>query len=403
MACPPGSVLNPRSYKCVQASGRVARGLLQEGVIADANIGYAGFAPYYQRVKQTRKAQKQKQPVGFPAAFAPYYGAEKAAKPIAQPATQCAPGMTRNPRSGRCIAVGGKTYKRLYVPAPAPGPVYAPVYAPAYVPAYAPPAYAPPPAPAIKQPPRRTTSDEPARLPVGTATVIPLADRQTMLDWTNANCINTRDAVTGRDFKAQDASTLQEVIRLHNRTCVLATGMNDRIYAQHTAGQVATLPDGSAHMTLDDFTALRAAMRRRNPAYKIPGRKHQPPPANWQLYISSDNRSGPDFASVFYVDVTRGRRTMSGVEFPVDAIMLDMGFIPVSTAVPGGLCSPTTLVGIMKKVSEDNKLLTPVAGGWKPVAGFPFSKKYWGADDKERRDRLSRLCRELANIQVRPF
>ena len=225
-----------------------------------------------------------------------------------------------------------------------------------------------------------------------------------MADWANTNCINSRDPITGRDFKTLDSTALQELIRLHNRTCALATGLNDRVYAQHMAGQVATLPDGSAHMTLDDFTALRAAMRRRNPAYKIPGRKHRPPPANWQLYVSSDSRSGPDFASVMYIDVSKARRTASGssIEFPTEAVMVDLGFIPTAV-LPGGLCSMNTIVNALKALDESHRLLTPVAGGWKPVSGFPFSKRYWGANDRIRQERVSRLCRELVNIQARPF
>ena len=395
-ACPPGTILNPRTYRCVTGAGRVARRLAAAGEIAEAEVGYAAaLAPYYAPVRRTRRAPRQEAPVPLasyyapakPAPLAPYYAPAKPSpyyapvppKPVLlappPPLVSCGPGQQRNPQTGRCIRVGGRTYKRIQAPVP---------------PAPAPPA------------PRRATSDAP--LPVGTATTVPLADRKTMADWANTNCINSRDPITGRDFKTLDSTALQELIRLHNRTCALATGLNDRVYAQHMAGQVATLPDGSAHMTLDDFTALRAAMRRRNPAYKIPGRKHRPPPANWQLYVSSDSRSGPDFASVMYIDVTKARRTASGssIEFPTEAVMVDLGFIPTAV-LPGGLCSMNTIVNALKALDESHRLLTPVAGGWKPVSGFPFSKRYWGANDRIRQERVSRLCRELVNIQARPF
>jgi hypothetical protein len=42
----------------------------------------------------------------------------------------------------------------------------------------------------------------------------------------------------------------------------------------------------------------------------------------------------------------------------------------------------------------------PVAGGWKPVGGFPFTKKYW---ETERAAKFSRLCRELTKALTTPF
>jgi hypothetical protein len=152
-------------------------------------------------------------------------------------------------------------------------------------------------------------------------------------------------------------------------------------------------------MTLDDFKALRDAIRRREPGYKIPGRKHQPPPPEWRLYVAADNRSGPDFVSVMYVDVTRGRPSRTGIDFPVDAVRVDMGFLPV-TNLAGALCDPQTLVDLMQRLDAANRLLVPVAGGWKPVTGFPFTKKYWETD---RNAKFGRLCRDLARALTQPF
>jgi len=152
-------------------------------------------------------------------------------------------------------------------------------------------------------------------------------------------------------------------------------------------------------MTLDDFTALRNSMRRRNPKYKIPGRKHQPPPPNWKLYVASDNRSGPDFASVMFVDVTKVVQTAAGVQYPVESVVLDLGFIPLT--ITGALCSPRTIVDLLQQLTAANRLLTPVAGGWKPVAGFPFRRSYWSAPDAT--ERLNRLCRDLTKALANPM
>jgi hypothetical protein len=156
--------------------------------------------------------------------------------------------------------------------------------------------------------------------------------------------------------------------------------------------------DPSTALTLDDFNALRSSMRRRDPTYKLPGRTHQPPPANWQLYVASDNRSGPDFASVLIIDVTKARATPSGYEYPAESVMLDLGFIP--TVVPAGsLCQPQLLVDLLDRLSKANKLLQPVAGGWHPIM-TPRSKSYWSTDTKEK---VGRLCRDLTRAYASPL
>jgi hypothetical protein len=221
-----------------------------------------------------------------------------------------------------------------------------------------------------------------------------------MLAWLTDNCSNDRDPLTGQRFLTAHPEYLQQAIRLHERTCTTGPALNAKVTAEHRAGDIATIPgDPSTHMTLDDFKALRAAMRRRDPAYKIPARRHQPPPENWQLYVASDNRSGPEYASIMFLDVSKAEQTPEGIEYPMTAVRMDLGFIPV-IETPGASCSTQTLVDLIKHVNEKNRLVSPVAGGWKPNAGFPFKKGYW---EHDRAAKLSRLCRELAIVSTRPF
>jgi len=166
----------------------------------------------------------------------------------------------------------------------------------------------------------------------------------------------------------------------------MAAPLDAKIAAEHKAGVVATVPgDPHTHLTLADFDALRDSMRRRNPSYKIPARKHQPPPPTWQLYIASDNRSGPEFASVLFVDVTKGIHGPLGVEYPADSVKVDLGFIPLG----GETCSPQMVVDLLLRLTASQRLLVPVAGGWKPIAGFPFAKKDWT------KGRWEKLCADL--------
>jgi hypothetical protein len=201
-------------------------------------------------------------------------------------------------------------------------------------------------------------------------------------------------------FATANLETLQTLMRTHDGHCTLAPALNRHIHTAHRAGKVAALPaDPSTHMTLDDFKALRETMRRQDPAYKIPGRRRQPPPPSWQLYIASDRRSGPEFASVMYVDTTKGRRSQYGMEYPPDSVRIDLGFIPVSVSADA-ICSPKTVSEIIAHLADMNKLLIPVAGGWKPVAGFPFKKSYW---EQDRAARLGRLCQDMAKVLASPL
>ena len=128
-------------------------------------------------------------------------------------------------------------------------------------------------------------------------------------------------------------------------------------------------------------------------------RVNTPPPAAWSLYVASDTRSGPEFASVLDVDTTKIRRTAEGLEIPTPAVTVDMGFLPLELP-PGTVCNTQTVVGLLERLDKDNKLLTPVAGGWKPTGGFPFTKKYWAED---RAGRIRRLCKELARHLAAPI
>lgn len=365
MNCPPGTVLNPRTLRCIKASSKTAKNLVRRGNITAVEVQYAqAFGPAQVARRQTQK---------------------RAAVPQLQlaPVLQaCPPGTQRNPATGKCVKIGGRVFKKLFAAPVAPAAPPAPVVA----------------TPVVAAPVRQLTEVPPA-LPVGTASVAPLGDKTTILAWAAGNCTNAIDPITKESFAATDAIALQQMIRLHNRTCALAPYLHTAVASQHKTGRVATLPDDpTTHMTLDDFKALRDAMRRTNPAYKIPARKHQPPPAEWKLYIASDNRSGVDYVSVLFVDITKARATPTGYEYPVDSVRLDLGFIPVEVA--GAICSPTMIIELIQRLTEANRLLMPVAGGWKPVGGFPFTKKYW---ETERAAKFSRLCRELTKALTTPF
>jgi hypothetical protein len=134
-------------------------------------------------------------------------------------------------------------------------------------------------------------------------------------------------------------------------------------------------------------------MRRRNPAYKIPQRRHAPPPPEWQLVISRGG--GSDFVRAAYVDVTRGIPGPAGVEYPADAYRVDLGFLPAH-APSGAQCSSQMVQDLLMRLARSNRLLVPVAGGWKPPAGLPFPKSHW--QHPNRAERFTRLCKDLAKL-----
>jgi hypothetical protein len=243
---------------------------------------------------------------------------------------------------------------------------------------------------------RRATSEPSNVIPMGTAKSAPLADRQTVGAWIGQNCKNQHDLLTRESFDRLPTQSLQEVVRLHNRTCVQAGHLDRYVALEHKKGSLAAIPNTNEPMTQDDFRALRDTMRRTNPGYKIPGRRHMPPPPGWKLYVASDHRSGSAFASVLYIDINQVRQ--QGV-IPTEAVRADLGFIPLQ--VPGATCSPQMIVDMISHLSQANRLLEPVAGGWKPIAGFPFKKSHWTGP--EAATRLNRLCRDLTHAVSSPI
>jgi hypothetical protein len=403
--CPPGSFRNPISSRCVKLTGRRARELYDGGYVDYGAMAAAAVQQQqpYRPVQARAETRRQQRPIDIAAAFGgrgsissnntrrrqqqqPFEVAplRQPAAPRIDPRAQPCPStrQVRNPITGRCVVVGGRAFKQAGI---------APVLAP--------------PIPHLRalkpaEAARRTESGDRPDLPLHAAAVAPLADRATILGWATGNCKEQRDAITGIPFRNMDAENLQQLVRLHTRACTLAAPLNAKVAAEHRDGKIATIPgQPDTQMVLPDFKALRDAMRRTNPAYKLPGRRHQPPPPTWKLYVSRDARSGPDYMTVMYVDSTKGRATPTGMEYPPEAVRVDLGFIPTKQ-VTGALCEPALIVETLQRLGDANRLLEPVAGGWKPVAGFPFTKQYW---TRETATRLSNLCRLLIRALTSPI
>jgi hypothetical protein len=314
----------------------VGRNLYSRGYVQPAELQYAaaavpyGYAPWRKNPQRpTLTRQTRKGP------------------------NVCASGYERNQITGRCIRVDGPTYRKLNP---------------------------------------RILSESSGILPLGKAGVAPLADKSTILAWSNRNCKYKNDLLTGSVFANETPEKLQSLVRLHDGSCVTASALNEHVKDQHKTGKIATLPHAKdTHMTLDDFKALREIMRRTVPGYKIPARAHQPPPTEWQLYAASDQRSGPEFISILFVDVTKARSTASGIEYPLESIRSDLGFLPITSSLQ-------TFLALLQRLASLNRLLTPVPGGWSPLHGFPYSKNYWSIDRTKRLKKLYDIL--LASISL---
>lgn len=365
--------MNKRTLRCVLPTGRVGRELYAEGDVRNAEIKYAlNLAPYRMPRKTRRNIYQPRLHTQNPYHI-PFQVTQRVQPPYQIPLYQrpiptlfpqrqtrkaCPPGYERNEQTQRCIKIGAGTYKKLHPPAPAP--------------------YVSP----------MTNSD---RLAVGLSGPAPMEDKESILQWVNKNCKFYKDSITGKTIEDYDLASLQNLVRIHDGSCTLASKLNDRIVEQHKANKVATLPYTNAHMTLGDFKAVKEAMRRTVPGYKIPARRHIPPPPTWKLYIASDNRSGPDFISVLYYDVVKSRSTATGVEYPLEGIRVDLGFLPVIPSIQ-------TLLDLIQKASQANKLLNPVAGGWEPAYGFPYAKSYWSADQSTKIQKLYKALSESPGL-----
>lgn len=330
MECPPGKVRNPLTGRCVRDVGYVR---------SFANL----FAP-----QQTRRRSR-----------------------VAAVEQPCPPGTRRNPTTRRCLKAGSRIYRKLfpeeYPVAPLPPPI------------------------ALQRREELILSEPSLSVPKGYGDIAPLADRATIYDWIRANCRNRHDPLTRRAFAAEDTVALRDLVRLHNRTCAFVRPLNQKVAGDRARGQLATIPGTPELMNEADYDALRAGMRRHDPNYKIPKHRHAPPPANWQLYVASDERSGPDFATVAYVDVTKAYISAQGPVYPPQSVRIDLGVIPL-VEIPG-ICSAQDRVNLIARLAAANRLVTPTASGWKPVAGMPFTRDYWY---RQSVSKLSAFCTQLS-------
>lgn len=400
MACPPGYILNPHTLRCIHSRGRIAQELVKAGDIDAGELRFNGVPTRYRRRRQTMRFPQQNQyqypyePAAAAQRPALLYDPMAAAQPYqwggpAPVRPLCPPGTQENPATGRCIRVGGRTFKRVYGDAAA-----IPKLAPFQPPVARPPP-PPPPAPMGRVPTERVFIPPAAPATVTTAKPAPQGDRRSVLTWAATNCRNSTDPLTRIPFTAASADSLQELLRLHDGTCTFATPLNNQVMQKYKIGQIPPIP-GSADrtpMTLEDFTALRDTMRRHNPAYKLPAHRHTPPPPEWRLYAASDAQSGPDYLTVGFVDTTKSRRTQYGIQYPPDAFRVQMGFLPVVAPRIAG-CTIQDVISLLRRLADANKLLVPTAGGWRPIAGFPFTKADW--EGSYRAQRLGRLCKDLA-------
>jgi hypothetical protein len=378
MQCPPGKIINPKTRRCVRTNGKIALGLLEEGYIRNVDLYDAVLRPVALRPVAPRPVAPRPvalrpvalRPVALhqatprQIAFGPAVPIQMAPRPVApvqmapRPAIQsiCPPGMIRSPYTRRCIKIGGPAYKKIYVEAP-------------YV----------------------SETEPKFANPLGVSAPVPMAEKSEILKWLAENCKYTTDILTGRRFADDSTANLQSLVRLHDGVCVSAPSLHTEIAKQHKLGIIAALPyDRKTHVTLGDFKVLREVMRRTVPGYKIPPRAHQPPPSDWKLYVASDKNSGPDFVSVLYVDVTKAVRTMWGVEYPPESIRVDLGVLPITGNIH-------TFTVLLQRLDEMNRLLTPIAGGWKPLKGFPHKKSYWANNQTEKLKRLYNTMLESMN------
>lgn len=338
MQCPPGLILNPKTLRCVRVTGKVGRGLYNDGYVRNAEVQAAVQAVPFGYQPRNRNRFTMRKP-GFLLRREPKLAIPK----------PCPPGTTRSLQTRKCIKLGGKAYKKVYSFHEQNPPVSEPKIA----------------------------------IPLGLSGAAPMSDKTTIVDWTTRNCKYANDILTGRRFTEDSVTNLQNIVRLHDGVCMAAPSLNSLIGAQHKSGQIATLPhDKTTHMTMGDFKALKEVMQRTAPGYKIPARVHQPHPPGWELYIASDNRSGPEFVSVLYIDVTKAIMTATGVEYPQESIRVDLGYLPRTDQIQN-------LLAILQRLDAMNKLLVPVAGGWKPTHGFPYQKAHWANNRSAKMQKLN--------------
>ena len=409
--CPPGSVFNPQTLRCVKSGGRLGRRIQTLPVTRRVNTYQPTYQPVtrltpipvYDTVPQiaravTRSMRQSRLPVLAPDSQRSFF------MPAPIPATlgqgqgqgqgqgyglgeedRCPAGKILNPETGKCVKVGGRVQRRL-------------------------------------QRLPHDAESSPPMLYTRKASKIPVGPREAMKNWISTQCANSEEPFTGKNLKAMTDEEMVSLIKTSAGTCLRAEYLDRHIRHERERGTEVMDPlNPRRQLTLSNMDILGRTIRQVVPDYRVPQytrkavRETQPLPQgqpatrqapvtrsqgqgqtrvpipqatsypdNYKFFIGKDARSGNDFYSVYYYDKDQATVTDTGVQIPPQAIVIDIGIIPAFVGVVESgnpACTTSTLVEKLLALHKKQKLLHKLGNQLVATIELPAERARWKTPD----------------------
>lgn len=413
--CPPGSVFNPQTLRCVKSGGRLGRRIQTiPAVTRRMNTYQPAYQPVtrltpipvYDTVPQlaravTRSMRQSRLPVLASDSQRSFFMGQPAPVSMTQGQGQgslqtrgqgqedrCPAGKILNPETGKCVKVGGRVQRRL-------------------------------------QRLPQEVAGSPPMLYTRKASKIPVGSREAMKNWISSQCANSEEPFTGKNLKAMTDTEMVSLIKTSAGTCLRAEYLDRHIRHERERGTEVMDPmNPRRQLTLSNMDILGRTIRQVVPDYRVPQytRKaqvqfatRQPPalpattsqgqgpataqpltrsglpipkatsyPENYKFFIGKDARSGDDFYSVYYYDKDQATVTNAGVQIPPQAIVIDIGIIPAFVGVVESgnpACTTSTLVEKLLALHKKQKLLHKLGNQLVATIEMPAERARWKTPD----------------------
>jgi len=430
--CPPGSVFNPQTLRCVKSGGRLGRRIQ---TIPAVTRRMNTYQPTYQSVTRltpipvydalpqlaravTRSMRQSRLPVLAHDSQRDFMGppipATLGQGPLQTRGQQeqenrCPAGKILNPETGKCVKVGGRVQRRL------------------------------------QRLPQGGSEGSPPMLYTRKASKIPVGSREAMKNWISSQCANSEEPFTGKNLKAMTDEEMVSLIKTSAGTCLRAEYLDRHIRHERERGTEVMDPlNPRRQLTLSNMDILGRTIRQVVPDYRVPQytRKAQVKfatrqgpalpvqgqgpatgqpatrqpltrtglpvpkatsyPDNWKFFIGKDARSGNDFYSVYYYDKDQATVTNAGVQIPPQAIVIDIGIIPAFVGVVESgnpACTTSTLVEKLLALHKKQKLLHKLGNQLVATIEMPGERARWKtADGAIQRRFFQQVCAYLDEL-----
>ena len=412
--CPPGSVFNPQTLRCVKSGGRLGRRIQ---TIPAVTRRMNTYQPTYQPVTRltpipiydalpqlaravTRSMRQSRLPVLAPDSQRSFFmgqgppastmqGQTRGQEQAQAQENRCPAGKILNPETGKCVKVGGRVQRRL------------------------------------QRLPQEGTEGSPPMLYTRKASKIPVGPREAMKNWISSQCANSEEPFTGKNLKAMADTEMVSLIKTSAGTCLRAEYLDRHIRHERERGTEVMDPmNPRRQLTLSNMDILGRTIRQVVPDYRVPqytrkaqssvtqvqAATRQAPaqvqfttrqvpaqtrtglpvpqatsyPDNFKFFIGKDARSGDDFYSVYYYDKDQATVTNAGVQIPPQAIVIDIGIIPAFVGVVESgnpACTTSTLVEKLLALHKKQKLLHKLGNQLVATIELPAERARWKTPD----------------------